>query len=322
MPKGAASDLAYRLLYRYRELGVVSSILILAAVFYQLNSNFLSLNSLASIASIAAELGIIAIGIAFLMIAGAFALSVGAVFAVAPMLAIWLLNAGAPFPVAVLAALGLGALVGLVNAMVTILGRIPSFIVTLGVMWVIRGVMLAVTGGFPMRLEADVEWLWIFSKPIIGDLRISALWFLGLALLFHFILNWTPYGNWVQAVGGSPATARALGVNVARVKTINFVISGTLAALAGLIAMSRFKIVEPTAGVGMELEAIASAVIGGCSLAGGVGTILGAALAAFLVGEIRVGLVLAGAPAYWYIGFVGLLLIVVGIINLRVGRRV
>jgi len=312
----------YGLLFKYREVGVVSSILFLAVVFYQFNRDFLTLDTGASIASIAAELGIIAIGIAFLMIAGEFDLSVGAVYAVAPMLAIWLLNNGTPFPLAVLAALALGGMVGLFNATVTLVGRIPSFIVTLGTMWMIRGIMLAVTGGFPVRLEADVEWLWIFSEPILGDLRISALWFLGLALLFHFILMGTPYGNWVQAVGGSPATARALGVNVALVKTVNFVISGVLAALAGLIAMSRFKIVEPTAGVGLELEAIASAVIGGSSLAGGVGTILGAALAAFLVGEIRVGLVLVGAPAYWYIGFVGLLLIVVGIINLRVGRRV
>ena len=149
---------------------------------------------------------------------------------------------------------------------------------------------------------------------------MSAIWFLALAAIFHFILVSTAFGNWIQAVGGSPATARALGVNVNLVKTVGFVVSGMSAALAGLIAMSRFKVVEPVAGVGLELEAIASAVIGGCSLTGGVGTVAGAALAAFLVSEIRTGLILAGAPAYWYIGFMGFLLIVVGIINLRVGR--
>ena len=316
---GRLAVLLNTLLYRHREAGVVSSIIVLGAVFYSINPLFASLDTAASIASIAAELGLMAVGVAFLMIAGEFDLSVGSVFAASGMLAIWLLNQGFPFWAAVAASLALGALVGLTNAAITIYGRIPSFIATLGTMWIIRGVLLAVTGGFPVRLEADVDELDIFAAKIVGDLRVSAFWFLGAAILLHFILIATPFGNWMQAVGGSPATARALGINVPLVKTIGFVVSGTLAALAGIIAMARFKVVEPVAGLGMELEAIASAVIGGCSLAGGIGTILGAALAAFLVGEIRVGLILAGAPAYWYIGFVGLLLIVVGIINLRLG---
>jgi simple sugar transport system permease protein len=318
-PAGAARRLALYPL-RLREVGVVASILIFSGVFYYINPQFASADVLASILTLAAELGIIAVGVAFLMIAGEFDLSVGAVFAASSMLAVYLLNQGYPFYVAVAAALGLGALVGLANAAVTIIGRIPSFIATLGMMWLIRGVLLAVTGGFPVRLERDVEELAVFSATIAGDLRVSALWFAAIALTLHFVLVSTPFGNWLQAVGGSPQTARALGVNVALVKTVGFVVSGVLAALAGLIAMSRFKVVEPVAGVGLELEAIASAVIGGCSLMGGVGTIAGTALAAVLVSEIRTGLILAGAPAYWYIGFMGLLLIVVGVINLRVGR--
>ncbi|MCE4611486.1 MAG: ABC transporter permease [Desulfurococcales archaeon] len=305
---------------KYREVGVVTSIIVFAGIFYYLNEQFASPDTLASIATLAAELGIIAVGVSFLMIAGEFDLSVGAVFAASSMLAVWMLNNGYSFPEAVIAALGLGAAVGLANAAVTLIGRIPSFIATLGMMWMIRGVLLAITKGFPMRLEVEVPELSIFSAPIAGDLRVSAVWFLALAGVFHFILVSTAFGNWIQAVGGSPATARALGVNVNLVKTVGFVVSGMSAALAGLIAMSRFKVVEPVAGVGLELEAIASAVIGGCSLTGGVGTVAGAALAAFLVSEIRTGLILAGAPAYWYIGFMGFLLIVVGIINLRVGK--
>ncbi len=306
---------------RYMELGVILSIIGMAMVFTYLNPRFASIAALSSMVSLAAELGIMAIGVSFLMIAGEFDLSVGSVFAASSILAVWLLNAGMPFIVAFLAALGLAAVIGLTNALITIKGKIPSFITTLGMMWFIRGVLLAITKGFPVRLEVKVPELAVLSSPILYDLRISGLWFLILAAIFHFILTSTPYGNWVQAVGGAPETARALGINVAKIKTINFMLSSIMAALAGLIAMSRFKVVEPVAGMGLELEAIASSVIGGCSLAGGVGTVAGASLGAFLIGEIRVGLIMAGAPAYWYIGFVGVLLIIAGIINLRLSRR-
>ena len=306
---------------RYMELGVIVSIIGMAVVFIYLNPRFASVSALSSMVSLAAELGVMAIGVSFLMISGEFDLSVGSVFAASAILAAILMNSGIPFAIAFLAALGLAALIGLANALITIKGKIPSFITTLGMMWFIRGVLLATTKGFPVRLEVDVPEMAVLSAPVLYDLRISGLWFLILAVIFHFILTSTPYGNWVQAVGGTPETARALGINVAKVKTINFVLSSVMAALAGLIALSRFKVVEPVAGMGLELEAIASSVIGGCSLAGGVGTVAGASLGAFLIGEIRVGLIMAGAPAYWYIGFVGVLLIVAGIINLRLSRR-
>lgn len=306
---------------RYRETGVVISIIAMGIAFTYLNTRFLTLGSLASMVSLASELGVVAIGVSFLMISGEFDLSVGSVFAASSMLMAWLLNSHVPFIIAFLASLGLAALVGLTNAVITIKGGIPSFITTLGMMWFIRGILLATTGGFPVRLEVNVPELKVFSMPIYRELRISGLWFLILAIIFHFILMWTAYGNWVQAVGGAPDTARALGINVTKVKTINFVLSSIMAALSGIIAMSRFNVVEPVAGQGLELEAIASAVIGGCALTGGIGTIAGASLGAFLVGEIRVGLILAGAPAYWYIGFIGILLIAAGIINLRLVRR-
>ncbi len=306
---------------RYREIGVIISIIGMGVVFSVLNPKFLTPSAFASMVSLAAELGVVTIGVAFLMIAGEFDLSVGSVYAVTSMLAAWLVNDGVPFPIAFIAALGLAALIGYANAMITIKGRIPSFITTLGMMWFLRGVLLAITKGFPVSLTHVPPSLAAIAAPIVGDFRISGLWFLILIAVFQYLLMWTAYGNWVQAVGGAPATARALGIDVARVKTINFMLSSVLAAFSGMIALSRFNIVEPVAGQGLELEAIASAVIGGCALTGGLGTIIGAALGAFLVGEIRVGLILAGAPAYWYIGFIGILLIVAGVINLRLARR-
>jgi len=309
-------------LRRFREIGVLTSIVAMAIVFGAINPKFASAPSFAAMLSMAAELGIVAIGVAFLMIAGEFDLSIGSVYAASSMLAAWLINAGMPFAVAFLAALGLAACIGYANAVITIKGGIPSFITTLGMMWFLRGILLAVTGGFPVVVKRSCPALSFLAAPILGGFRVSGIWFVLLAIIFQLILMNTAYGNWVQAVGGAPATARALGIDVARVKTINFVLCSVLAAFSGLIALSHFQVVEPVAGQSLPLEAIAAAVIGGCSLMGGVGTIAGAALGAFLVGEIRVGLILAGAPAYWYIGFVGILLIVAGIINLRLTKRV
>jgi simple sugar transport system permease protein len=307
---------------KYLELGAVVSVLCMVTVFTYLNPRFLTLPTLASIITLATELGIVAIGEAFLIISGEFDLSVGSVFAFASTVFTWLVNSGAHIGIALLGSFALATCIGLTNAVITLKGRIPSFITTLGMMWFLRGLLLATTRGFPVRIEVKVPELNWFSQPILYEFRISSIWFLILIIVMHIVLTSTPYGNKVQAVGGALETARALGVNTSKIKTINFVLSSNFAALSGIIAVSRFMVVEPVAGTGLELEAIAASVIGGTVLSGGVGSIIGAALGALLVGLIRVGLILAGAPAYWYIGFLGVILIIVGIINLRWVRRV
>ena len=303
------------------ESGVIISIIIIAVTFGAINPKFFTTSSLGAMLSMAAELGIVAVGVAFLMIAGEFDLSVGSVYAATSMLALWLINIGVPFPIAVLAALALAAGVGFTNALITVKGGIPSFIATLGMMWFIRGIIYAVTGGFPLSLKYYPIGLGIFSSPIYQDFRSSAIWYVGLVIIFQYLLMWTAFGNWVQAVGGAPRTARALGINVPRVKYISFILCALMASISGLVGLARFTIVEPVAGETLPLESIAAAVIGGTSLWGGIGTIIGAGLGAFLVGEIRVGLIMAGAPAYWYITFLGILLVVAGIINLRFIKR-
>ncbi|RMF29097.1 MAG: ABC transporter permease, partial [Chloroflexi bacterium] len=145
--------------------------------------------------------------------------------------------------------------------------------------------------------------------------------FVLIVLIFQVVLTQTRYGNGVYATGGDPGAARALGVNVARTKIINFVLSAMLAALAGIIQFSRFKSVDPLRGQEWELQAIAAAVIGGTLLTGGYGSILGTALGVMLVGMVRSGLVLAGAPAYWYRAFIGVILIAAVIINVRIRGR-
>ncbi|MEM1610420.1 MAG: ABC transporter permease [Sulfolobales archaeon] len=302
---------------RFRELYVLISIFAMTAVFSYINPRFISGEAFYSILNIATELGIIAVGVSFLMIAGQFDLSVGAVYAFSGIIAAYITNMGLGYSIGFLAAMLFAIAVGLVNGLITVYGRIPSFITTLGMMWFLRGILLAITGGFPVGFERMPGEAMVFTYKIAGDLSISSLWFIGLIAVFHLILTSTAFGNQAQAVGGALDVARAVGVRANRVRIVSFMLSSICAAIAGQVALARFRIVEPTAGQGLELEAIAASVLGGTSLAGGVGSIVGASLGAILVGLIRVGLIFAGAPAYWYIGFIGVLLIIVGIINLR-----
>ncbi len=281
-----------------RELYVVISVVIMSLLFGYINPRFFSGEAIYSVLTLATELGIIALGVSFLMIAGEFDLSVGSVYAFSGLITIWALNNGASYPAALSMSLAFAIAIGLVNGAITVYGKIPSFIATLGMMWLLRGLLLAITGGFPVGLERLPPEMVIYTHQVIGDLKASSLWFLALILILQTILTNTPYGNRAQAVGGSPNVARALGVRVERVKIVAFIISSICAAISGQVAVARFKIVEPTAGTGLELEAIAASVLGGTSLTGGIGSIVGASLGALLVGIIRVGLIFAGAPAY------------------------
>ena len=310
-----------RQLSRYPEIGALAGFLAVFIGFSLFAERFLTLESLSGIMTIAAELGIVAVGITFLMIAGEFDLSVGSVLGVGAMAFALLAKVGWPHGPAFLLAMGLAGAIGLVNGLLVIQTRIPSFIVTLGTMMFWRGVLLAVTGGFPVVYEGDSWLLSALGGRFAGGFHTSLFWFILIVLIFQVVLTQTRYGNGVYATGGDPGAARALGVNVARTKLINFVLSAMLAALAGIIQFSRFKSVDPLRGQEWELQAIAAAVIGGTLLTGGYGSILGTALGVMMVGMVRSGLVLAGAPAYWYRAFIGVILIAAVIINVKVRGR-
>lgn len=310
-------------LLRIKEIGALSGLIVIMIIFSIISENFLTWRNFISIFTMSSELGIIAIGICFLMIAGEFDLSVGSVFAVAPMIAAKLANSGLPMAAAFVLALMVAALIGLVNGLVVVKTLIPSFIVTLGAMMFYRGVLLAVSKGFTIDYLSDnTAFLDLLGGKLFYGMRASAVWLVLGTLVLSIIMTQTRYGNHVSAVGGSPGTAKAVGVNVNRVKIINFMTCSLFAALAGFTMFGRFHSIDPTAGSLLELEAIASAVIGGALLTGGYGSILGAFLGAFLIGVMRSGLILAGAPAYWYQGFIGVILVLAVIINTKIRKAV
>jgi simple sugar transport system permease protein len=308
---------------RVKEIGALSGLIIVMFVFTLLSENFLTWRNFIGIFTTSSELGIIAIGICFLMIAGEFDLSVGSVFAVAPMLGAKLANSGVPMFFAFLAGLLFAGLIGLLNGTIVIKAKIPSFIATLGSMMFFRGVLLAVSQGFTIDyLGEETGFLNVLGGKIFFGMRSSGIWFILGTIILSIILTQTKYGNHVSAVGGNPGTAKAVGVSVNKVKVINFIVCAMFAGFAGFTMFGRFHSIDPTAGQLLELEAIASAVIGGALLTGGYGSIFGAFIGAFLIGVMRSGLILAGAPAYWYQGFIGVILVLAVIMNTKIRKAV
>ena len=304
---------------RWPEFGVILAFSTIFMVFSILAPKFVTLRNLTGVFTIVSELGIMTIGVAFLMIAGEFDLSVSSVYALSGFLFVTLANSFNSLLAFIITLVAAGC-IGFLNGTITLRARIPSFITTLGMMMSLRGIMLAVTGGRSVVYNGDLIVPTMLTRFIGRGFRPSHIWFLALAVLFSLVLTRTRYGNWVFATGGKKEVARAMGVNVNRVKVINFMVSSVMAGLAGCIVINRFGVANASFGMGMELEAIASAVIGGTFLTGGYGTIIGAFFGAFLMGMMRIGLVMVGAPAYWYQAFVGAILIIATTINIKLRR--
>ncbi|MEZ0345568.1 MAG: ABC transporter permease [Infirmifilum sp.] len=323
MSRSGIRKVSIAFLTQHPELGVIASFSSIALAFALIvPDKFLTTPTLYSMLTLAGELGVASVGVAFLMITGEFNLSVGSVYALVPMGVAIMADSGVDLLLASILMLSVAFLIGVATGYITLRTNVPSFITSLGMMMFLRGILLAVTGGFPVRLTVS-HWLTdVLNGPIGTEgLRTSAVWLILLTLFFAVILDFTPYGNWTYAVGASSATARELGVKVFRVKLINFGISSLLAGLAGLMAFSRFRVVDPTLGQGLELDTITSAVLGGCLLTGGYGSIAGTFLGALLVAMTRVGLVLAQAPAYWYSAFIGVILIIAAVINTYIVKK-
>jgi simple sugar transport system permease protein len=292
-------------------------------VFTAINPAFLSLSNIGNALTFTVELGLIALAMTLLMTSGEFDLSVGSVFGFTPVVMWTLFNTETmPLPLAFLAALLVAVLIGWVNGLfVTRLG-IPSFLVTLGMLLVVRGTALWLTDGFPQRTwDAGEQWL---ASVLVGEicmggegvgcrggLRIymSLIWFILIAVAFHYLLTRTRFGNWIQATGGNPGAARNRGVPIKRVKMILFMLTSAMAGFAGVISSIRVSAANPNSGQGYELEVIAMVVIGGTALMGGRGTIIGTVLGVLILRLMRNGIVLIGVPGLAYNIFIGAIIL-------------
>ncbi len=305
------------------EFGPFVLLVLELVVFQSINHDFLSPLNISNTLSFTVELGLIALAMTLLMTSGEFDLSVGSVFGFSAVVMWTLFNQGiVPLPVAFLVALAIAAVIGWVNGWFVTRLKIPSFLVTLGMLLVVRGTALFVTDGFPQRTwNAGDQWL---AKVLVGDFYVgpfriymSLFWFIAAAIICWYVLTQTKFGNWIQASGGNASAASARGVNVARTKVTLFMVSAMMSAFAGIISSIRTSAANPNSGTGYELEVIAMVVIGGTALMGGRGTIVGTVLGIFILRVMRNGIVLIGVPGLAYNIFIGA--IILGMMALHYG---
>jgi simple sugar transport system permease protein len=318
-----------RLLKIYMEKPELAGIFLLVVliVVFQITSNgfLLSPENMRGVLGLLPEVGLVAIGVTILMICGEFDLSVGSVFALMPMSVVVMINAGVPFVPAVLLGLLVCAAIGFINGYVTIKFAIPSFIATLGMLFMARSLTVVVSGGFPPLMPEIPGWIFTMYVGPGGLIRLSFIWFVGIALLAAAMMQMTNFGNWIRSTGGHLEAAASMGIPVNRVKIICFMLCAMLAGFAGLIQVIRLNSPLPSIGLGLELQAVAAAVIGGTALAGGIGTVLGGAVGALLIRVIDNGLVLAHVNANWFQFVIGFLTVVAVVANswlLRTARRI
>ena len=305
--------------------------LVVVFVFFSLFvPNFLTMRSISGIVNAATLTGVVTIGITLLMIAGEFDLSVGPMMAMGAFLyGLNSVEGGNPI-LALLLALLVPALMGAINGIIVTRTLVPSFIATLSTMFIYRGVVWIFSGGQMFQTIEKVLIYDIFNGRLdfIADavkganFRTAALWWIGLVLFFQFILVRTRFGNHVLATGGSGGAAAAQGVNVKRIKVICFILSGVLAGFAGVLLFSQFKTVRIATGAGVELLAIASAVVGGTLLTGGSGSIIGAFLGVLIISMLRTGVVLTNLiPADNFEAIVGVTIIGAAVFNNWIRER-
>ena len=300
-------------LLRSQVMGPLLAFLLVMLIVSLTTTRFLQPQNLSNVSLQVSSVAIAAVGATLVILTGGIDLTPGAVVALTACTgAILIRNQHIPVPIAVLLLLGLGALIGLIGGFLSTYGRIPSFIATLALMGIIRGIAFLITGGTPiMSVSEDLEPLFYGN---LAGIPLPLIYVLLLYSLVFILLRYTRTGRAIYAVGGNESAARLSGIAVERTRLLTFVIAGMTSALAGILTMARLNSGSPNYGVGTELQAIAAAVIGGASLAGGHGNIISTLLGALTVQVVQNGLNLNTVPASWQdITLGGIIILAVGL---------
>lgn len=298
-----------RKLLSYNELGAVLPLLLLLLVVLFVNPNFFMYKNVIDVLRTASFSFIVAIPLTFLMSAQGMDLSVGAATSLGGVICAICLKSGMPLLVSILIALFFGVVVGLINAFLVVQCKLPAFIATLGMQYVINGFIAVITNNLAISNFEGV-FKWISQYKLFGVITMPIVYAVILGVGGHILLTKTRFGREIQSIGGNTETAYLAGIQVNRQRTIAFVMTSTFSALAGILIASRFASAQPAAGSGTELSIMAGVIIGGTSMFGGQGTIIGSALGAILLATITNALILMNVSTLWQNLIYGLILVV------------
>ena len=314
-----------------RETGVLLALLVMCTFLAFTTDSFLAVRNLLNIGRQVSFLGIMATGMTFVLVSREVDLSVGSTYALASLTTGLLIVKGWFLAPALLGGLAVGALVGLINGLLATYGKLPSFIATLGMLSVVRGAALLLTDGQPVTVDVAKggnpavidQFYYLGQGQLFGMVPMLLIDFVVIAVLGWFLLSRTTFGFRVYAVGGSDKAARLSGINVFQTKILTFVLMGGLSGLAGILSLAFLPSGQAgRTGVGLELDVIAATIVGGASLSGGEGTILGTALGVLIIGVLRNGLVLLSISPFWQTTVIGLvILLAVGLDKWTEHRR-
>ena len=285
---------------------LVLAILIVALSF--LSPYFLSVSNFLNILLATSVIGVLGFGATFVIAAAGIDLSLGSVLALSGVVGALSVNAlNLPWPVAIVACLAVGAFCGLINGLLNTKAGIPAFIVTLGMLGVARGLGLVLTHGQPVYGMPDPIVFLGQGRP--GGVPMPVFIFLAVAVIAHFVLAFTRFGKYAQVIGDNETAARAMGIRVDRHRVALYVVSGTLAGLAGLLFLARVNSGDPTAGLNYELTAITAAILGGTNLFGGRASVLGTLIGALVMGVLQNGLNLLAVSSFYQQMAIGTVLV-------------
>lgn len=284
---------------RKPESGIILILIVFVVFATCVNPVFLSGKNVINIFRASGFTLISVVGTALILITGGLDLSIGSVYALgAVVCGICMTGLGLPIPVSIAAGLLVGLICGLLNGILIVYANIPPMIATLGMQYIARGAVSVLTREVPIYPLPD-EFVSIESTKLFHIIPIIIPIAIVLAVVAHFILSRTVFGRSVYAIGGNQEAARISGINIAKVKMIIYMVMGVLAALAGILMSSRMGSGEPSTGTGLEMKVICGAVIGGISIAGGMGTMFGAALGAVFMEALTNSLTVLKIDVYW-----------------------
>lgn len=307
---------------KFSSLTTVIALIALMIVITLINPSFMTTNNLLNLLLQVTANGFIAFGMTFVILTSGIDLSVGSILALSSAVSAGLISQGFPVPIAIIVALILGGVFGMLNGVLIAYGKMAPFIVTLATMTIFRGATLVYSDGNPITKGLGDSFLFQFiGQGYIFGIPFPVILMFIVFLALYVLLHKTAFGKSVYALGGNERAAYISGIKLNKVKILIYTISGIMASISGLIVSSRLSSAQPQAGSSYEMDAIAAVVLGGTSLSGGKGRLFGTLIGALIIGVLNNGLNIIGVSAFWQQVVKGIVIILAVLLDSFKGKN-